>query len=290
MPKIERVASITNDLGEGPLWDHQSQSLFWVDSKLGRILRLSPDGSTDQFDLSEMIGSLAIVDNHQAIVALQTGLHLYSFHDNSLRLICDPEANQSETRFNDGKTDRHGNFVVGTMGVTIRDRALGSLYRLNDRLEIEVLEDDVIVANGPCFSPDGSIFYFNDGRRRILAYDYTPEGPPTNKRVFFDGKAHNTGSDGATVDSEGNIWVALTGSSEDGCIAPDGHLVERISMPIKLPSSVMFGGPSLDRLYVTSIHNSGNRISNEKNAGSLFCITGLGAVGLPERRFNLAAE
>ena len=40
MPHIERIASITNDLGEGPLWDHQSKSLFWVDSLKGKILRL----------------------------------------------------------------------------------------------------------------------------------------------------------------------------------------------------------------------------------------------------------
>ena len=288
MPHIERIASITNDLGEGPLWDHQSKSLFWVDSLKGKILRLSADDIIHSYDLPTMIGSLAIVDNDRAIVALQTGLYLFSFTQGTLQPICDPEAEQNETRFNDGKTDRQGSFLVGSMGIKVRDRALASLYRVNANLDIEILEDNVIVANGPCFSPDGSVLYFNDGRRRILAYDYSPNGPLKNKRIFFDGRKHHTSSDGATVDRDGNLWVALTGSSEVGCITPEGQLVERILMPVKLPSSVMFGGAHLDELYVTSIRNSGNRISDETGAGGLFRITNLGVIGVPEQRFNLA--
>ena len=84
------------------------------------------------------------------------------------------------------------------MGITIRDKALGALYRLHPDLSLDTLEPDVIVANGPCFSPDGHTLYFNDGRRRILAYDYTPSGPLRNKRQLFDGNSHQTASDGAT--------------------------------------------------------------------------------------------
>ena len=76
----------------------------------------------------------------------------------------------------------------------------------------------------------------------------TPDGPLTNKRVLFEGEKHQTGSDGATVDSDGNLWVALTGSSEIGMMSPEGELLKRISMPVKLPSSVMFGGRDLDEL------------------------------------------
>ena len=57
-------------------------------------------------------------------------------------------------------------------------------------------------------------------------------------------------------------------------------------MPVKLPSSVMFGGRDLDELYVTSISNSGNRVSNEAGAGGLYRITGLGVQGIAETRFG----
>lgn len=292
MISIERVSTIKNCLGEGPVWDAATESLFWVDSFAREIFRLTTQNSTGSLNIESwsapcMIGCLAVVDNHRLIVALQSGFHFFDLDTGELALINDPEAGMPETRFNDGKTDRAGNFLAGSMGIKIRDRALAALYRVNADLEIESLEDDVVVANGPCFSPDGSTLYFNDGRRRILAYDYDPEGPLKNKRVIFKGEEFNTGSDGATVDSDGNLWVGLTGSSEIGMLSPEGDLLERITMPINLPSSVMFGGVGLDELFVTSISNSGNRISSEDGAGGLYRVTGLGVRGIAESRFQL---
>jgi L-arabinonolactonase len=291
MVSIERVSTIKNSLGEGPVWDADTEALFWVDSYAGEIFRLKIQNSTGETELKSwsvpcMIGSLAVVDHQRLIVALQTGFHFFDLDSGQLASINDPEEGMSETRFNDGKTDRAGNFLAGSMGIKIRDRALASLYRVNTDLNIETLEDDVVVANGPCFSPDGSTLYFNDGRRRILAYDYDPTGPLTNKRVIFEGEKYNTGSDGATVDSDGNLWVGLTGSSEIGMLSPEGDLLERIAMPINLPSSVMFGGPDLDQLFVTSISNSGNRVSSEDGAGGLYKISGLGVRGIAETRFQ----
>ncbi len=291
MISIDQLTHVANDLGEGPVWDVKTNALWWVDSYAGDIFRLKYSMKTDGQELESwsmpaMIGSLALADDHRVIVALQTGIHFFDTKTGKLDLITDPEADIPETRFNDGKTDRAGNFLAGSMGIKVRDRALGALYRVSPELDIEVLEDDVIVANGPCFSPAGDVLYFNDGRRRILAYDYDPDGPLTNKRVFFEGEKYQTGSDGATVDSDGNLWVALTGSSEIGMLSPKGELLERISMPVKLPSSVMFGGRDLDELYVTSISNSGNRVSNEAGAGCLYRITGLGVQGIAEARFG----
>lgn len=285
MVEIERLNNIKNQLGEGPLWDAESNCLFWVDSLKGEIYRLTENGTIDSWSLPSMIGSLAIITRNQAIIALETGFHFFDFATGELRSIIDPEADVPETRFNDGKTDRTGNFLAGSMGIKIRDRPLGCLYRMKPDLSLEVIEPDVIVANGPCFSPDGSTFYFNDGRRRILAYDYDPIGPLTNKRTLFEGADHNTTSDGATVDTDGNLWVALTGSSEIGCISASGEILERFPMPVRLPSSVMFGGVNMNELYVTSISNSGNRTSDEEGAGGLFRLTGLQATGIPEKRF-----
>ncbi len=291
MVSIERIAQFTNDLGEGPVWDAHTKTLWWVDSYAGEILRLQEpigidNAKPETWSLPSMIGSLAVVDDHRVIVALQTGFHFFNTQTGQLDPIHDPESHIPETRFNDGKTDRAGNFLAGSMGIRVRDRALGALYRVNTDLSIEELEDDVIVANGPCFSPNGHTLYFNDGRRRILAYDYDPDGPLVNKRVLFEGEKHHTGSDGATVDSDGNLWVALTGSSEVGMLSTEGELLRRIAMPVKLPSSVMFGGDNLDELYVTSINNSGNRVSAEAGAGGLYRITGLGVQGIAESRFG----
>ncbi|OUV12114.1 MAG: hypothetical protein CBC47_00395 [Alphaproteobacteria bacterium TMED87] len=288
MIKIEQIGFLRNQLGEGPLWDDELQCFFWIDSLKGEIWRLDKEDEIRRYITSEMIGSLAIIDDDMAIVALRTGLYLFSFSTQSLSKIWDLKNDQVDLRLNDGKTDRQGNFIVGSMCVKDRRQPKAALYRINSELRVEILEEDVIVTNGPCFSPNGSTFYFNDGRRRILAYDYDPKGPLKNKRIFFDGSKYGTSSDGATVASDGNIWTALTGSHEIGCISPSGDLITRIPMPVKLPSSVMFGGTGLNELFVTSISNSGNRVSKEHLAGSLFKITNINAQGIAEQRFRLS--
>ena len=77
--------------------------------------------------MPSMIGSLALIDDDRVIVALQTGIHFFNTKTGQLDLVSDPEGDLPETRFNDGKTDRAGNFLAGSMGIKVRDRALGAL-------------------------------------------------------------------------------------------------------------------------------------------------------------------
>ncbi|MCB1646071.1 MAG: SMP-30/gluconolactonase/LRE family protein [Pseudomonadales bacterium] len=284
---IDEVCSLNNKLGEGPLWDEALQQLFWVDSLKGQIFRLDYQSQqVSNWETGEMTGCLALVSDQQAIVALQSGLHWFNFTDGALTPVPHTSVTDARTRFNDGKTDRAGNFLTGTMGITIREPALGALYRLNKDLSLECLLTDVAVSNGPCFSPDGSLFYFTDGKRRIFAFDYDPHGPLRGQRVLIDTGALGFASDGATIDSEGNLWTALIQPGEIGCFSPQGKLLTRFSIPARLPSSVMFGGPALDELYITSISESGNRTSPEPEAGRLFVVRGTGVRGIAEPRFQ----
>ena len=287
--EIRRVGETKDRLGEGPLWDPLEGVLYWVDS-LGRVIhRYDPaTGEVRHWGLPGEIGSLALRAAGGAVLALDSGFHTFDFATGAATPIADPERDQPLTRFNDGKVDRQGRFLAGTMGRQIRDRPLGSLYRLDTDLSVERLEGDVIVSNGPCFSPDGRTFYFADSpRRAISAYDYDPAtGAIANKRTLIDTVPLDSAPDGATVDSEGYIWTALVGSGQIGRFAPDGRLDRLIEMPPTMPSSVMFGGAELDVLYVTSISDSGARkAENDPAAGGLFQIIGLGVKGLPEPRF-----
>jgi len=74
------------------------------------------------------------------------------------------------------------------------------------------------------------------------------------------------------------------------CISPTDKLVRHVTIPCQLPSSVTFGGPNLDVLFVTSISDSGNTKKDGPNDGFLFAIDGLGAIGLPEPTFELTEE
>jgi L-arabinonolactonase len=288
-PDIVQLETGVDSLGEGPLWDPVDGVFYWVDSLGARVRRLDPrTGETRSWPVPDLIGSLALRQDGGAVIALRTGFHWLDFEDGRVTSIGDPEAAEPRTRFNDGKVDRRGRFLAGTMAMDTRTEGLGSLYRLNPDLTVDVLERDVIVSNGPCFSPDGSTFYFADSpRATIWAWDYDQDsGALANKRVFVD-VAATVGSrpEGATVDREGNLWSALVGSGQVGCFGPDGTVRRIIAVPAQRPSSVMFGGPDLDVIYMTSIRDYRGTRSERPEDGGLFAIRGTGARGLAEPRF-----
>jgi sugar lactone lactonase YvrE len=68
----------------------------------------------------------------------------------------------------------------------------------------------------------------------------------------------------------------------------DGSVDRVIEMPVKKVTSVMFGGPNLDVLYVTSMAKPPlpRFPSDGVLRGSLFAIHGLGIRGVPEPRFG----
>ncbi|WP_245497161.1 MULTISPECIES: SMP-30/gluconolactonase/LRE family protein [unclassified Mesorhizobium] len=103
------------------------------------------------------------------------------------------------------------------------------------------------------------------------------------------------GADGSTVDAEGFPWNALVYDGRLVRYAPDGSVDRTIDMPVKKITSVMFGGPKLDTLYVTSMAKPplprfpGDGVLR----GSLFAITGLGIkrrCGTRIRRVTAAAK
>ena len=286
--EIERIGETNDLLGEGPLWDVAEQALYWVDSTGCVLHRLDwASGERRDWDLPGMIGSLALRTGGGALLALQNGFHFFDFESGEATLIADPEAGDERTRFNDGKVDRQGRFMAGTMGITIRDPGIGTLYRLDSDGTVTAFDSGIGVSNGPCFSPDGKTFYFSDSAARsIYVYDYDTEtGTPSNRRILVDVAELDSAPDGCTVDADGNLWSALVRSGHIGQFTPEGELLQRINMPCKIPSSAMFGGPDLDILFVTSISNSGGNVAEGPMEGGLFAIHGLDAKGIAEPRF-----
>jgi sugar lactone lactonase YvrE len=284
-----RIGQTRDRLGESPVWDEASQSLFWIDSLAGLIRRLNTATVTlDEFEVPAPIGSMALRDDGGAILALRDGFARYDFETRKLTPDASIGIDHPDVRLNDGKVDPYGRFVAGTLhgGRAENEAPLGGLYRLDAAGALELLETNLAVTNGPCFSLDGKTFYLADSPRRVIwAYDYDHHGPLRKKRVFVDTAALQSGPDGATVDAEGHLWSVLVRIGAIARFAPDGTLVRRIDMPIRHPTSVTFGGAHLDTLYVTSISRSTNLADDHPDAGGLLAIEGLGVKGVPTQRF-----
>ncbi|WP_288050662.1 SMP-30/gluconolactonase/LRE family protein [Acidiphilium sp.] len=288
--RIERLGESCDELGEGPLWDVEEQRLYWIDSHGGAIHRADARGEDHRtWALPEHIGSMCLREGGGAVVSLRNGFHFFDFGGGELTLIADPERDIRRTRMNDGKVDRQGRFLAGSMDYEERE-PLAGLYRLDPDRTVTQLETGIIVSNGPCWSPDGGTFYFADSwARRIWAYKYdTATGSLLSRRVFADFEGHLRGyPDGATVDAEGYVWSAEVYGGRLVRFAPDGTIDRLLGMPVDSITSMSFGGADLDILYVTSMARPfrGQR-RQEREAGGLFAVHGLGMRGLPEPRFR----
>jgi L-arabinonolactonase len=289
--RIDVLVDVKTILGEGPLWDVQEQRLYWIDIMGQRVFRCTADGrEVRAWDVPGLIGSMAIRENGGALVSLQNGFHFLDFETGECARVVDPEPDLATTRLNDGKVDRQGRFLCGSLDMEEK-AGLGALYRLDPDLSVHKLESGIVVSNGPCWSPDGRTFYFHDSLvGDIWAYDYDVlTGTIKNRRIFvtLDRSKGFVAADGSTVDAEGYLWNSQIFGGKLVRYAPDGSIDREIPMPVKRITSVMFGGPNLDILYVTSMakHALPELPKDGVMRGSLFAVHGLGVCGLPERRF-----
>ena len=289
--EITQVGELQLKLGEGPVWDVAEQALYFTDMLDRRIWRLDPaTGATRSWRFDAPVGSFALREGGGAIVALGNGVFLFDFETGALQALGDPEAADPATQLNDGKADPAGRFLCGSVATDFKGTDCG-LYSV-ERGAIRKLDGGFGLTNGPCWSPDGKTFYFADSRpMEIYAYDYdVATGGVSNRRLFASTAALGGIPDGATTDADGRVYSAICNGGVIACWEPDGRLVRTIEAPSKLVSSVMFGGPELDRLYVTSIDARQLPFltdpPEDPAGGRLFVIDGLGARGWPERRYR----
>lgn len=289
---IDFLGEQRDRLGECPLWDERRQVLFWIDSKRCQIHGLWPaSGERQQWTLHSEIGSLALCESGRLLVALE---HEIGFLDvnkaagaNAFEPFAAVSHPEARMRLNDGRADRAGRFLVGSLKLAPAT-PVGELYQLLPSGQLRTLERGIRVSNCLGFSPDGRTLYFADSlSHQIRRYAYDPvTGEASGMQVFADTTALGSGPDGAVVDAEGHLWVALVMKGQLARFRPDGTLERLLDLPTPHPSCPCFGGPALDTLYVTSLSDTGNSIkTDDPRAGRLLAVRGTGVKGLPEARF-----
>lgn len=278
-------------IGEGPVWSVEEQRLYWADI-VGKELNIfnPADGSNQKFDLPELVTSIAPRKNGLGLIlTLRSSFAFFDPKTQKLEKLVEPEPDKPGNRFNDGKCDRQGRMWGGTMGDVEWDQPLGSLYRLDADLKVARVEEGICCSNGLGWSPDSKTMYFTESfQHRIFAYDFDAKtGNVSNRRVFVKLDLHESAfPDGLTVDAEGYVWSAQPMFGRLARYAPDGKLERVIELPVSRGTSVAFGGPNLDILYVTTMRAtlSEAQLAEEPLAGSLLALRP-GVKGLPETPF-----
>jgi len=275
-----------NDLGEGPLWDAREGALFWLDINRARVQRYDPQTkATHIFEMPMRVTALGLRERGGFVCATEKGFYFWDGKSTSLEFITHPEEGKAGARFNDGKVDRAGRFWAGTMDPR---NATSALYRLDTDLSARRMEEGITISNGIGWSPDNRKMYYADSLRYAV-YEYTfdlQSGSISERRVFIQVEKDFGVPDGLTVDSQGYVWIAFYDGWKVVRYTPDGKEDARVALPVARPTCPAFGGPALDRLYVTTAIDGlpERELEQQPQAGDVFVIEA-GVKGLAEPMF-----
>lgn len=285
---ITCVLEARAEIGECPIWDSASERLYWIDSPRRLIHRFDPQtGENESWEAPEIVGSYALRKGGGLVAALKSGF--YSFDETSRvwTPIFLPKDEPGENRFNDGRTDPAGRFWAGTMSDQ-RRLPSGSLYCLDTDLSCRALVSEIIMSNGLCWSPDGTVMYHADTFRRTMwSYRFDGKtGAVSDRRVFFEASGDMGVPDGAITDRDGFVWLAMWGGWSVLRLDPEGRIERKIEMPVAQPTCPCFGGKEFGTLYVTSARFGldQTKLQKQPRAGSIFALD-IGVRGLPSIQF-----
>jgi sugar lactone lactonase YvrE len=242
-------------LGECPLWDSRTGTLYWVDFTAGTVFAQASGASrTVAIDVATQVSCVGLTDDPQVLIAgLRTGWHLVDLRTGARTFLADPEAGRPTCRFNDGAVDPAGRFWTGSLEES-QTQPAGRLYRLDGDGRYTAADQGFCCANGMDWSPDGRWMYFVDSFVRVIyryAFD-VESGAIADRQVFADTSSMPGVPDGLRVDAAGDIWCAFWDGAHLTRFTPGGVVAEVVTVPVPRPSSITFGGPELSTMYVTS--------------------------------------
>lgn len=248
------VGGVSHALGEGPQWDPIRERVLWVDIVKGAVYQgvLSGEGGIEieeRFDIPGTAGAVAVSESGEWVIAGRDRLYYRS-----------PEGEVTESpsffpeenrRFNDGKPDPSGRFVVGTLRMGASSKT-ETLLRIERDGSATVLDDDLTLSNGLAWTADGTRMYSIDTMtRRIYVRDYEPNGTAVGERSVF-AEVEEATPDGMTIDAEDHLWVALWGGGKVLRYAPDGSIVGEVVVPAPHVTCPLFAGADLSTLVITT--------------------------------------
>ena len=118
-------------------------------------------------------------------------------------------------------------------------------YLTPDRKQITRVTEDLKKPNGITGTPDGKKLFVSDIRDgKTWRYDIQTDGSLTNKTFFCA-----LGSDGMTIDVEGNVYLTGKGVT---VFDKDGKQIDHIDVPEKWSANVCIGGKRRKTLFITA--------------------------------------
>ena len=281
---IRAISEVTSDLGEGPIWSADTNSVTWTDITQNTFHTADIDtGKTLSFGVPSMVGAIAHSKDGGYIAATQKGFArigvdgkyspLHSFLPDDMRM-------------NDGKVDPSGRFWAGSMALSF-EKGRGSLYVLEKDNSYRSILDDITLSNGMGWSPDAQYFYYIDSVPGVLKrFDYDLHtGQISNPKDLITFDSSSGIPDGMSMSSDGKIVIALWDGRRIEIYEPSGEKVSEITLGVSRPTSCTFAGPNRDILIVSTASQGIDR-ADEPLSGKILAVTGTGLNGLPTQQYG----
>ncbi|MEL6452075.1 MAG: SMP-30/gluconolactonase/LRE family protein [Pseudomonadota bacterium] len=267
--RVERLAS-GGRWHEGPAWFPAGRYVVWSDIPNNRMMRWDEtDGSVSVFRAPANNTNGHTVDGQGRLVSCE---HLArrvtrTEFDGSIKVIADRYQGKRLNSPNDVVLHSDGAiwFTDPSYGILMdyegdrADSEIGAchVYRWDPASEeITAVATDYVKPNGLAFSPDERQLYIADtggthqpgGPAHIRVHDVAADGKSLGPGAHF-ADCTNGFFDGFRFDRDGRIWT----SAADGvhCLSPSGTLIGKVHIP-EIVSNVCFGGPKLNRLFITA--------------------------------------
>lgn len=291
LPPYQVVLPHRCTLGEGPLWDARTGTLYWVDILESQLHSYRPASAQHQTrNLGSLVGAVALTQTRGLLAALQNGVVLLDPDTGVQAPLAHPEAHLSGNRYNDGQVGPGGRFWVGSMALDEAPGA-GALYRIDPDGTAHTVVEGVGISNGLAWSPDQLVLYYIDSpERAVFAFDYDMQtGVLSRRRVAFRIPEKEGVPDGMCIDAEGMLWIAHWDGWQVARWNPyTGEKLLGVSLPAARITSCCFGGAHLDDLYITSARIGLDPETREAQpeAGALFVLPGCGFSGREPFRFG----
>lgn len=256
------LANTRHVVGEAPHYDSSSHSIYWVDIPAGEVWAMAlNDREVKRWKMDLPVSAVVPRRSGGLLVALSNRLLFLDPLTGRTDLFVAPEAHLPGNRSNETRVDPNGNLWLGTMqnniGANGEDlpitSATGALYRVSGNGSWTRMASGVGISNTLVWDENRQRLYYGDSLTNVIwRYDWDGESNRISERRIFASTAGRGVPDGSALDQEGYLWNARW---DGGCLirySPEGKIDRIIDLPVRRPTSCVFGGMDLRTLFVTS--------------------------------------
>ncbi len=252
--RLRHFSAVQTCLGESPVWDAPSGTLFYIDITAGEIHAIQ--GSQPPrliYRSTWRVGALALTSDGNLIFTDDRQVALFDLQREKVTARSPQVSSEPSFRYNDGACDPQGRFITGLMDEA-HSLGSGSLHGYGADLQKSVLLSGMGLPNGIAWSASGETIYYVDSvARAIYQADWCAKYATLhNPRLLVETPANLGRPDGISIDVAGNIWVCQFNGSCLLHYSATGGLLQKVDLPVPRPTSCCFGGEGLATLFITS--------------------------------------